>query len=73
MIVRKLFSELKEKLDRTRSIRGIKNDTVILLKIREGWRIAVAQANTSFVMLHTYLLLTTSLNNVDESDAVEVT
>jgi hypothetical protein len=41
--------------------------------MREGRRCAVAKANTSFVTLHTYLLFTISLYNVDESDAVEVT
>jgi hypothetical protein len=73
MIARKLFSELKEKLDRTENIRGIKNYTVIFLNIRELRRAAVSQANTSFVMLHTYPLFTSSLNNANDADAVEVT
>jgi hypothetical protein len=73
MIARKLFSELKKKLDRTENIRGIKNYTVIFLKIRERRRFSVAQANTSFVMLHTYPLFTSSHNNVDGADLVEVT
>jgi hypothetical protein len=73
MIVRKLFSELKKKVDRTANIRSIKNYTVILLQIRELRRVTVTQANTSFPMLHTYFLLSSCRNNADEFAAVKVT